>query len=44
MVYGVLVLLLAVCASLPLLLGWLLLLPVIYASLYAAYRDIFFAE
>ena len=44
MVYGVLVLLLAVCASLPLLLGWLLLLPVIYASLYAAYRDIFFSE
>jgi hypothetical protein len=44
MVYGVLVLLLAVCASLPLLLGWLLLLPVIYASLYAAYRDIFFNE
>lgn len=40
--YGVLVLLAAVIASLPLLLGWLLLLPVLYASQYAFYRDVFF--
>lgn len=43
LVYVVLVLLASVLASLPLLLGWLLLLPVLYASLYAAYRDLFFA-
>lgn len=41
-VYGVLVVLGAAIASLPLLLGWLLLLPVLYASLYAFYRDVFF--
>lgn len=40
--YGLLVLLAAVIASLPLLLGWLVLLPVLYASLYAFYRDVFF--
>lgn len=44
LVYGLLVLVAAVLASLPLLLGWLVLLPVLYASLYAAYRDLFFAE
>jgi len=43
-VYTLLVLIAAVLASLPLLLGWLVLLPVLYASLYAAYRDLFFAE
>jgi uncharacterized membrane protein len=44
LVYGLLVLLASVVASLPLLLGWLVLLPVLYASLYTAYRDLFFAE
>lgn len=44
LVYVLLVLVAAVLASLPLLLGWLVLLPVLYASLYAAYRDLFFAE
>lgn len=44
LVYGLLVLLASVVASLPLLLGWLVLLPVLYASLYACYRDLFFAE
>ncbi len=43
LVYVLLVLLASVLASLPLLLGWLVLLPVLYASLYAAYRDLFFA-
>jgi uncharacterized membrane protein len=32
----------AVVASLPLFLGWLVLVPVVYASLYAFYRDVFF--
>lgn len=41
-VYTLLVLMAAVVASLPLLLGWLVLLPVLYASLYAAYRDMFY--
>ncbi|HNC51539.1 MAG TPA: BPSS1780 family membrane protein [Accumulibacter sp.] len=44
LVYGVLVLGASILASLPLLLGWLVWLPVLYASLYAAYRDLFFAE
>ncbi|HPT49067.1 MAG TPA: BPSS1780 family membrane protein [Accumulibacter sp.] len=44
LVYTLLVVLAAVVASLPLLLGWLVLLPVLYASLYAAYRDMFFEE
>ncbi|KFB78532.1 BPSS1780 family membrane protein [Candidatus Accumulibacter cognatus] len=44
LVYVLLVLVAAVLASLPLLLGWLVLLPVLYASLYAAYRELFFAE
>ncbi len=43
LVYGLLVLLASVVASLPLLLGWLVLLPVLHASLYACYRDLFFA-
>jgi hypothetical protein len=33
--------LLAVVASLPLMLGWLALGPVLAASLYTAYRDIY---
>ncbi|WP_291846949.1 BPSS1780 family membrane protein [Accumulibacter sp.] len=44
LLYGVLVLLAAVLASLPFLLGWLVLLPVLYASLYAAFRDLFFSQ
>ena len=44
LVYGLLVLLASIVASLPLLLGWLVLLPVLYASLYACYRDLFFDE
>ncbi len=42
LVYGLLVMLAAVVASLPLFLGWLVLVPVVYASLYAFYRDVFF--
>ena len=42
--YGALVLCAAVIASLPLLLGWLVLLPVLYASQYAFYCDVFFEQ
>ncbi len=40
-VYGLLLLPFAILASLPMMLGWLILLPVIIASMYAAYRDLF---
>jgi len=41
LVYGVIGLLLALLASIPLGLGWLVLWPVIVASDYTAYRDIY---
>lgn len=41
LVYGILAIMLAALASLPLALGWLILLPVLAGSIYAAYRDIF---
>jgi len=40
-VYALLLLPFALLASLPMMLGWLVLLPVIITSLYAIYRDIF---
>lgn len=39
--YGIVILVLAVLATIPLGLGWLVLGPVIAASVYTAYRDIF---
>ena len=42
LVYGLVILVLAIVASIPLGLGWLLLGPVVIASVYTAYRDIFF--
>jgi hypothetical protein len=42
LVYGVLTFLLAILASIPFGLGWLVLGPVLAGSLYAGYRDIFF--
>jgi uncharacterized membrane protein len=42
LVYGIVALLLAVVASIPLGLGWLLLGPVLLASIYTGYRDIFY--
>ena len=42
LVYGVILLLFAVLASLPFALGWLVLGPVMAGSLYTSYRDIFF--
>ena len=41
LVYGLLGLLFAVVASIPFGLGWLVLLPVYAASMYASYKDIF---
>ena len=40
-VYSLLLLPFAILASLPMMLGWLVLLPIIIASLYAIYRDLF---
>jgi uncharacterized membrane protein len=40
--YGLLLMLAGIIASIPLGLGWLVLAPVIAASVYTAYRDIYF--
>jgi uncharacterized membrane protein len=42
LLYGVILFVLAIFATIPLMLGWLVLAPVVIASVYAAYRDIFF--
>jgi len=44
LVYGVIGLVAAVLATIPLMLGWLVLMPVIVGSIYAAHRDIFLDE
>jgi len=41
LIYGLILLVLAVVASIPALLGWLVLGPVLVASIYTGYRDIF---
>jgi len=41
LVYGLVLMLLAVLATIPIMLGWLVLLPVIFTSLYASYNSIF---
>lgn len=41
LLYGCVTLLLMIPATLPFLLGWLVLMPVLYGSYYASYRDIF---
>jgi uncharacterized membrane protein len=43
LLYSVILMLLAVVASIPFGLGFLILLPVMIASIYTAYRDIFLA-
>ena len=43
LIYGLILLGFAVLASIPLCLGWLVLGPVIGASIYTSYRDIYFA-
>ena len=40
-VYGIMMMLFMIVASLPLMLGWFILLPVMITSIYAAYRGIF---
>ena len=42
LVYGLMGFLLAIAASIPFMLGWLILGPVLIASLYTGYRDIFY--
>lgn len=42
LVWGVMVLVLAIPATIPLFLGWLVLGPVIVVSVYTAYRDVFY--
>lgn len=44
LVYGLFGLGLAVAATLPIFLGWLVLGPVLLASCYASYRDIYYAQ
>ena len=44
LVYGLTFMLLAFLASLPMMLGWLVLLPVVFTSLYVSYSEIFPAE
>ena len=43
LVYGAVMLLLMIVATLPLLLGWLILGPVLLATIYTSYRDVFHA-
>jgi uncharacterized membrane protein len=44
LLYGIVLVIAAAIASTPLMLGWLLLGPVMAASIYTAYRDIYFSE
>lgn len=41
LVYGVTFMLLAILASIPMMLGWLVLMPLVFTSIYACYCDIF---
>ena len=40
-VYGLMLLPFVIVATLPMMLGWLILMPVLITSMYAAYRDLF---
>ena len=44
LIYGLILMVLVFFATLPALLGYLLLIPVVSGSVYAAYRDIFLAD
>ena len=44
LVYGLLGLVLAIVASIPLMLGWLVVWPLFIGSLYASYRDIYIGD
>ena len=41
LVYGVLAMVFMIIASIPLLLGWLIMIPILIASVYVSYKDIF---
>lgn len=41
LLYGIAVFILAIIASIPFGLGWLVLIPILMASMYASYRDMF---
>ena len=41
MVYGAIFMLLAILATIPMMLGWLVLMPIVFTSLYASYCGIF---
>jgi uncharacterized membrane protein len=41
LVYGITLLFLGILATLPMMLGWVVLLPLVFTSLYASYCDIF---
>ncbi|MBI3902272.1 MAG: hypothetical protein HY306_04920 [Nitrosomonadales bacterium] len=40
-IYGIAIILFGLVASMPMMLGWLILLPVMLTSMYAGYRDLF---
>jgi len=44
LLYGIIVIVLGVIASIPVFLGWLVLSPIVIGSIYAAYKDIYLAE
>jgi uncharacterized membrane protein len=44
LLYGVILLVAAAIASVPIMLGWLVLGPVLAASVYTAYRDIYLSH
>lgn len=44
LVYGATLLLLGLLASMPMMLGWLILLPIIFTSMYVSYRQIFIPD
>lgn len=44
LVYGLVYIVLAILASIPFFLGWLVLVPVMMASMYAGYRDMFIGD
>lgn len=43
LIYGLILLVLAIVATIPFMLGWLVLGPVVFGSVYASYKDIYLA-
>lgn len=44
LLYSIIMLVASIIATLPLMLGWLVLGPILVASIYTAYRDIYLDE